>query len=118
VKSAAQRITHYNNRMTSTQIDPVLTAVSADAQANFATYATDWVALQTLVHQYLDAQGALPSEYFNYNAWAGEIYHLANHFSGAAAIAAGSGLILKYLGMGCTGARLRGVAAIFGIVIP
>jgi len=116
--SAAKRIEHYNNRMQSSQVDPVLSATNAAQKANFAEYAIEWVAKQTLVHQYLDAQGALPSEYFNYNAYAGEIYHIYRGFSGAAAVAAAADMVIKYTGMGCTGARLRGIALIFNIVVP
>lgn len=116
--SAATRITHYNNRMVSSIVDPAYAAVNAAQKINFAEYAIEYVAKQQLVHQYLDSEGALPSEYFNYNAFAGEMYHIYGHFSGAAAVAAASDFVLKYTGMGCTVIRLKAIAAIFNIVVP
>lgn len=119
MKSAAERITHYENRMTSSQIDPVLAAVNAEAVANFGTYAVEFVAKQQELHDYLDGEGALPAEYFNYNAFNGEMYHIWKHFAGAAAIAAGGDMVIKYTGMGCTGIRLRAIASLlYNIVIP
>jgi len=118
VVGSAKRIEHYNNRMVSSQIDPVLAATNAAQKTNFAEYVTDYVPKQMLVHQYLDGQGALPAEYFNYNAYAGEIYHVSEHFSGAGAVAAASDFVIKYTGMGCTAPRLKAIALIFGIVVP
>jgi len=118
VVGSAKRIEHYNNRMVSSQVDPVLAATNVAQKANFAEYVIDYVPLQMLVHQYLDGQGALPAEYFNYNAFAGEIYHVSTCFSGAAAVAAASDFVIKYTGMGCTAPRLKAVALVFGIVVP
>lgn len=115
---AAKRIEHYNNRMVSSQIDPKLALTYATQKANFLEYALEYVAKQLLVHQYLDSEGALPAEYFNYNAFAGEIYHVFRCFHGAAAIAAASDFVLKYTGMGCTALRLKAIALIFNIVVP
>lgn len=118
MRSAAQRIAAYEARMVSSLVDPKIAAVNVAAKANFAAYVTPFVAFQTLVHQYLDGDGANPLEYFNYNAFAGEIWHIDLHFSGAAAIAGGGDMVIKYTGMGCTGVRLRAIAALAGIVIP
>jgi len=118
LRSAAQRIDAYNARMVSSLIDPKIAAVNTAAKANFAAHVTPYVAFQQLVHQYLDSEGALPVEYFNYNAYAGEIWHIDKHFSGAAAIAAGGDMVIRYTGMGCTDVRLKAIAAILGIIIP
>lgn len=117
MRSAAERIAAYEARMQSTQIDPVLTSVSAQAQANFATYATEWVAKQTSVHQYLDAQSVWPAEYFNYSAFAMEVFHVSKHFSGTAAINAAQDLDIKFVMMQCQHIHLVAIAAIFNITI-
>lgn len=119
MRTAAQRIAKYEARMVSTLLDPVLSAVNVQQKANFGIYATEWVPLQEAVHTYLTGQPIYPSEYFNYNAFAGEIYHVSKRFAGQAAINAGSDLVLKYLTMGCTGVHLRAIAAnVFNIIIP
>jgi len=118
MKSAATRIAHYNNRMLSSLVDPSLAAVNVAAKANYAEHTIAYVAFQEAAHNYLDGQGCLPAEYFNYNAFMGEIWHVDQHFSGAAAVAAGGDLVIKFVGCGCTGVRLRAIAALLGIVIP
>ena len=119
MKSAATRIAHYQNRMTSSQIDPVLSAVNATAVANYAAYATDWVAKQQAVHDYLDVHGVLPYEYFQYNAAAGEFYHIEQHFSGPMAVAAATEICTKWAAMGCVLADLKAIAGtVFNIVVP
>lgn len=118
MRTASQRITAYNLRFVSSQIDPTIAAKNQLQKDNFETYANDFVALQSLVHQYLDGQGVMPAEFFNYGAFAGEVYHTANHFSGATAVGNVTDLILKYKGMGCTEVRLKGIALVFGIVVP
>lgn len=118
-RTAAQRIDNWNARMTSTQLDPTISAVNTIQKANFSAYVNDWTAKQEAVHTYLDGEGALPAEYFNYNAFAGEMYHIEQHFAGPAAIAAGADMVLKYTGMGCTAVRLKAIAStVFNIVIP
>jgi len=118
MQSAAKRIEHYRNRMLSSEVDPVLAAVVEAQKVNFAAYASEYYNKQLLVHQYLDGEGVEGPEYFNYNAWAGEIYHVSKHQSGAGAVATATSLRIKYLGMGCTAPRLTAIAALFGIVIP
>lgn len=115
---AAKRYQHYLNRMVSSLIDPVLAAVNTAQSTNFQAYTLEFVPKQQLVHQYLDAQGCMPVEYFNYNAFCGEIYHIFRNFSGAAAIAGAADMVIKYTGMGCTVVRLKAIALIFNIVVP
>jgi len=117
MRSAADRITHYNNRMTSSQIDPVLSAVSTAQKANFAAYAIDWVAKAQTVHNYLDNQGVNPLEYFMFDAFAGEIYHIEQHFQGAAAVAGASDIVVKYTPQ-CGGPKLKAICALFNIIVP
>jgi len=115
---AAKRYQHYLNRMVSSLIDPVLAAVNTAQSTNFGAYTLEFVPKQQLVHQYLDAQGCMPVEYFNYNAFTGEVYHIWRNFSGAAAIAGAADMVIKYTGMGCTAVRLKAIALIFSIVVP
>jgi len=115
---AATRIAHYNNRMTSSQIDPVLAAKHTVQKANFASYAIEWYALAVAVHNYLNSEGVLPYEYFNYDGFAGEIYHISKHFAGAAAVITANDFVVKYSLYGCTAVRLKAIAALFGIIVP
>lgn len=117
MRTASQRITAYNNRMTSSQIDPVLAAVNTVAKANFEAYAIDWVAKAQAVHNYLDNQGVNPLEYFMFNAFAGEIYHIEQHFQGAAAVSGASDMVIKYTPQ-CGAPKLKAIAALFNIIVP
>jgi len=117
MKSAATRIAHYENRMTSSQIDPVLSAVNTAQKANFAAYAIDWVAKSQAVHNYLDNQGVNPLEYFMFDAFAGEIYHIEQHFQGAAAVAGANDMVVKYTPQ-CGAPKLKAIAALFNIIVP
>jgi hypothetical protein len=118
MRTAAQRINAYNDRMVSSQIDPTIAAKNVQQKGNFADYANDWYPKQVLVHQYLDSTGVTPASYFNYDGFAGEVYHVSNHFSGASAVLAVADLIIKWKLFGTVEAQLKGIAAIFSIVIP
>lgn len=120
MKSAAERIAHYNNRMTSSQIDPVLSAVNATAKANYAAHAIEWTDLLASVHSYLSAQGVNPASWFLYDGFAGEMYHLAVKVgaTGAGAIAAANDLCVKWEALGGGLPKLKGIAAIFSIIVP
>lgn len=118
MKTAAARIAKYNNRMVSSQIDPTLAAVNALAKANFATYATEWVALQITVHGYLSAQGVNPQSWFLYDGFAGEIYHISKRATGPAAVAIANDMCLKWELLGGGLPKLKGIAALFGIICP
>ena len=118
MRSAADRIAAYEDRMTSSQIDPVLSVRHTQQKARFAAYAIDWVAKSEAVHNYLDTEGVLPYEYFNYDGFAGEIYHIEQHFAGAAAVVAANDFVIKYALYGCTTVRLKAIAALFNIIVP
>jgi hypothetical protein len=117
MKSAADRIAHYINRMTSSQLDPVLAAVHTTQKANFAAYAIDWVAKSQAVHNYLDNQGTNPLEYFMFDAFAGEIYHIEQHFQGAAAVAGATDIVNKYTPQ-CGAPKLKAICLLFNIIVP
>lgn len=118
---AAERIAHYNNRMVSSQIDPVLAAVNVTAMANYAAHAIEWTALLAAVHNHLAANGVNPASWFLYDGFAGEMYHLVNKtgVTGAAAIAAANDFCVKWEALGGGLARLKAIcAAVFSVVVP
>lgn len=118
MKTAAQRIAHYDNRATSSQWDPVLSAVNAYAKANYAAHAIEYVPLLTQVHNYLSTEGVDPAEFFNYDGFAGEVFHVSKTCTGASAIAAVVSLQIKWILFACTAPRLKAIALIFSITIP
>jgi len=117
--SAADRITHYNNRMVSTLIDPVLTAVSAAAQADFATYAADFVPFQEALRTWLNGLPAHPSEFFSWEALNGEVYHATKVAAGGALVALVTDLQTKYVAYGLGAANIKAmVLIVYSITIP
>jgi hypothetical protein len=118
--SAADRIIHFNNRMTSSQVDPVLSAVNATAKANYAAHAIEWTDLLATVHAYLSAQGVTPSSWFLYDGFAGEIYHLAVKVgaTGTSAVNSANDLCLKWEAFGGGLPKLKGICALFDITVP
>lgn len=118
MESAADRIEHYNNRMTSSQIDPVLSAVNTTAKANYAAHAIEYTPLLASVHNYLSTEGVDPAAFFNYDGFAGECYHVSKTCAGASAIAAVVSFQLKWVLYGCTAPHLKAIALIFSITIP
>lgn len=119
MRSAAQRIAAYDARMQSSQIDPTLTAMNAQQIENFAAYIADWYPLQVTLRGWLDAQGFSGSVAFQYEALAGECYHVYTRFSGPAAIAEGVILKTKYLAFGLVALDISAMQlAVFGWIIP
>lgn len=118
MKTAATKIAHYNNRMTSSQIDPVLSAVNATAKANYAAHAIEYTPLLASVHNYLSTQGVPPESFFNYDGFAGEVFHVSKTCAGPAAVAAVVQFQIKWLLYGCTAPHMKAIALIFSITIP
>jgi len=118
VRTAAQRIAHYNARMQSTLIDPVLTAVNAAAAANFTAYAIDFVPKQSAARLVMDSDGILGPIRFLYEAYNGELYGLTKRFSGTALDAMGQVMHDKYEAFGCASATLISIASnVYGITV-
>lgn len=117
MRTAAQRIAHYNARMVSSLIDPVLTAVNAVASANFTAYAIDFVPKQTAAFAVLDADGVKGPIRFMYAAYFGELYGLTKRFAGGALDAMAQIYHDKYEALGCVTAELIAVAATLGITV-
>jgi hypothetical protein len=118
MRTAAQRIAHYNARMQSTLIDPVLTAVNAAAVANYTAYAIDFVPKQSQARALFDSDGLMGPIRLLYEAYVGELYGLTKRFSGSALDAMAQVLHDKYEALGCATASLISVAAgVFGITV-
>ena len=84
MKTDAQRIAHYNNRMLSTIVDPVLAAVNSKAAANYGTYVTDFYPKQLALRAILAALPIPTTAYAAYEAYTGELYHLSKVCTGPA----------------------------------
>jgi len=84
MKTTAQRIAKYNARMLSSLIDPVLSAVQTLAQANFATYATEFVPKQEGLRAILSDEGISVIEMLAYEAFHNELYGAFKRYSGPA----------------------------------
>lgn len=119
MRTAAQRIAHYDARMVSSLIDPVLTAVSAQAVANFTAYAVDYVPKQDQLRNILDAAGISGAAVFAYEAYHNELYGADRSWSGPALVARATILVAKYEAVGLAGVTLRAIAnTIYGLIIP
>ncbi len=110
MRTAAQRIAAYQNRMQSTQIDPVLTAVNAMAGENHTAHVLYFYPKQVALRDLLDGEGITPTEFFKYEAYNGELYSLVRRATGAAAIAEKDILVAKYTALGCDAALLASIA--------
>ncbi len=117
MKTAAQRIAHYNARMSSSLIDPVLIAVNAAAVANYSAYAIDFVAKQSQAHAVMDADGILGPIRFLYSAYFGELYGLSKRMAGAALDDMAQVMHDKYEALGCATASLIAIANVLGITV-
>jgi hypothetical protein len=119
MQSAAQRIAHYNARMQSSLLDPVLSAVSAQQQANFAAYAIDFYPFQTLLRAWLNSEGISVLDYFRWEACNGECYRAYRSTAGAAAVAEFTAIQVKYIDMGLLAADIKAMmTAVWSVVIP
>ncbi|HUX29549.1 MAG TPA: hypothetical protein VMV78_02850 [Thiobacillus sp.] len=96
MRTTAQRIAHYNARMLSSLVDPVLSAVSALAQANYATYVNVFVPKQEALRVILNDEGVAVTDFAAYEAFHGELYALSTRFAGPALQAAYCILVAKW----------------------
>ena len=119
MRSAAQRIAAYDARMVSTLIDPVLVAVAPLAKANFDAYATEFAIKQEALRQLLNALSVPTTDFFTYEAFNGEIYHLWTVAAGEAAITTATPLVAKYVAWGATELVCIQIASdLWNIVVP
>lgn len=119
MRSAAQRIAAYNARTQSSQIDPTLTAMNAQQQANYAGYVADWYPKQVLLRDWLNLSGFGSTVVFKYEALAGECYAVDVRFAGPTAIAYAAALKVKYTALGLNGVDISAMLlAVFGWIVP
>lgn len=86
--------------MQSTLLDPVFAAVSAQAQANYASYTNQFYPYQVELRNWIDNKGIIGLSVFKYEALNGECYRDWRKFSGDSRIAAFTALKAKYVGWG------------------
>jgi len=119
MKSSATRIAHYDARMVSSLVDPVVAATAALAKANFAVYANEFVPKQVQLRAILDALGVPTIIFAGYEAFNGEMYHVYKTTAGASAIAMGVILCTKYEAWGLAAATLRAISLdLYNITVP
>lgn len=119
MRTDAQRIAAYNARMLSTLVDPALAAVNTMAVANFGAYATDFYAKQGVLRGILNGLGIPTAQYFAYEAFNGELYHVSKVATGASAVATATALVTKYTAMFLVAANLKKIANdVYTIVVP
>lgn len=123
MKTLQQRIAHYDARMQSSLIDPVLTARNAAAVANFTTYAVDFYPKQQALRAILVATATPTSDYAAYEAFHGKLYHLSKTTSGLGLVTVATVLIAYWkaparLGAGAEATLKLIAGTIYAIVIP
>jgi len=117
MKTAAQRIAHYEARMVSSLIDPVLNEVNAAAVANYTAYAVAFVPYQSQLQTQLDTDGILGPIRLLYEAYFGELWGLKQRMAGPALNAMGQVMHDKYEALGCVTGTLVPCAQILGITV-
>lgn len=106
MRSAAQRIAAYEARMTSSQIDPTLTAVAPLASANFAGYMAEFFPFQSALRNWLDGQAINGPAAFVFEAFNNEVYSAWRRFQGTALDTMVTVLVDKYEDLGALRADL------------
>jgi len=119
MRTPQQRAAHYAARMQSTLIDPVLSAMQAQQQANFAAYAVEFYPFQEELRNFINLKGFDPSVVFQYEAMNGECYHAWKAFSGDARTLAFVNIQLKYVGWGLVQADTKAMfLAVWSVTVP
>ena len=96
MRTTAQRIAAYEARMLSSLVDPVLSAVSTLAVANYSAYVNVFVPNQVALRAILNDEGVQIIDFGPYEAFHGELFHLDQQFSGPALQAAYCILVAKW----------------------
>lgn len=105
--------------MLSSLVDPTLSAVNTMAVANFAAYSTNFYPKQVALRALLNDFGIATSQYSLYEAFNGELYHLAKTASGASAVIVATALVAKYVSYFLVAANLKKIALdIYSITVP
>lgn len=119
MKSAADRIAHFNARMQSSQIDPALVAVNVMQMANHTAHVEFFYPKQLLLRDYLNTAGLTGPAAFQYEAFNSEMYRAYRSFSGPALVAEGVVLKAKYVALGLAALDLSAIALqVWGVIVP
>jgi hypothetical protein len=121
MKTDVQRIAHYQDRMLSSLIDPVLAAVTADAVTNFSNYIVAFYPKQVQLREILAALPIPTTDYGAYEAYHGELYHVSTTTSGAGAVVMATILVTKYsayLGVPAAATLKKIANDLYGIIVP
>jgi hypothetical protein len=122
MRTAQQRIAKYNARMLSSLIDPTLSAMQAIQAANFTAYELDFYPKQVAFRAVLATYSMPTPQIAAYEAFHGELYHLAKVTDGIMLTAAVTVLVAKwvdaaFLGAG-SAAVLKDIAnTVYGLII-
>lgn len=120
MKTALQRLGHYNARMVSSLIDPVLSAVNAAQISNFAEYLNVFVPNQEALRVILNDEGVTVIQVLGYEAFHNELFSASRKFAGPALETMFSNLVTKWsdtahLGVGAEPILLRIGADIYAL---
>jgi len=120
---ASTRITHYENRMLSTSLDPAIAAVNAKAIANYKAFADDFDIKQGGLHAILDPAGVPLVTFAAYNAFNARMYHFSKVTSGVALTAIAVGLVAEWtlanrLGAGAATTLKKICLDLYSITVP
>jgi hypothetical protein len=119
MRTDAQRIDAFNRRMLSSLIDPTLSAVQTMAVANYAASATAMYAKQQQLRTLLNGWGIASPQYFAYEAFHGEMFHLSRVASGPSAVLMATALVAKYVSMFLVAANLKAICLdLYSITVP
>jgi hypothetical protein len=119
MRTVQQRTDHFTARMQSTLIDPVLTAVNAQQQANYQAYITEFYPYQEELRNWLNTEGKTPLEVFKFEALNGECYRAWRNFAGPAAVLEFTAIHSKWVDFGLDTADVKAVMlAVWSIIVP
>lgn len=118
MRTDAQRIAAYNARMQSTLVDPTLTAVNTNAQANFGAYMAEFYPKQVLCAGILDTNAIPNYQRGRYMALLGQLYHAWKVDKGAGAIADFTSIVAKWEARGLGHGGMKQICSVcFGVTI-
>lgn len=118
MRTDVQRIAAYNARNQTTLINPTLTAVNTNAQANFAAYMADFYPKQVLCVGVLDTNGIPNYQRGWYQAYLSQLYHAWKIDSGAGAAAEFTSITAKWEARGLGHGGMKQICQVcFGVTI-
>lgn len=100
MRSSKQRIDAYNVRSVSSLLDPARAASALLARRNYAAHANGFVPKQLALRELLNGQRIPTTDFFTYEAFNGQMYHVSRTTAGSAAVTVATALIAKYVAGG------------------